>query len=146
MVDKRFVNWKEYIPLLDSLVKNVREDEDIQVIVGLTRGELIPAIYLSHALDIPMITFEPHQLHSSGDERMPLYLPISPPIIKHLIIVDDIADTGKTFTKCTKFFKKRGFNFTTASVFINRTKTSYEPSWPGEDSKNKWIVFPYEVS
>ncbi len=144
-MDKIFVDWEDYLKRLDAIVANTKPlVRSRQVIVGLTRGGLVPAVYLSHALDVPMIAFDPHLLHSDGAEREPIRLPISPAVIKEVLIVDDIADTGKTFSKCTKFFGNRGFNCTTISVFINRRTTNFEPDYPGEDSQKKWVVFPYE--
>lgn len=144
-MDKIFVSWKDYLQRLEAMAKYAKPYvKNAQVVVGLTRGGLVPAVYLSHELGIPMITFDPHLLHSDGEEREPVRLPVSPAVIKEVIIVDDIADTGKTLSKCTKFFGNRGFNCTTMSVFINRKTTNFMPDYPGEDSQKKWVVFPYE--
>ena len=144
-MDKIFVSWEDYLRRLDLMAEYAQNAlKDAEVVVGLIRGGLTPAVFLSHALDIPMIAFDPYVLHSGGEEREPVRLPLSPAIIKKVLIVDDISDTGKTFDKCTKFFKNRGFQCTTMSVFINVTTTIFTPDWPGEDSQKKWVVFPYE--
>ena len=144
-MDKIFVSWDDYIKQLETLSTIAgHRGEMPQVIVGLNRGGLIPALCISHALNLPMITFDPHILHSSGEEREPVKLSISPPVIKDILIVDDIADTGKTFLKCTKFFKNRGFNCVTMSVYINETTTMFKPDVSLRESNKKWVVFPYE--
>ena len=84
-------------------------------IVGLTRGGLVPAVYMSHALDIPMHSLEV-SLRDGGDtesngwmaEDAFGYVSAStaprpegettndPSLRKNILIVDDINDTGAT--------------------------------------------------
>ena len=141
---KRKIDWKTYLAHLGFMADCTKVAGN-QVVVGLTRGGLTPATYLSHQLGIPMIAFDPHMLHANGDERAPIHLPINPPVITKIIIVDDISDTGITFKKCFNFFNKRGFSCTTMSVFINGEVTEFVPDYPGEETNNEWIVFPYET-
>jgi len=91
-----------------------------------------------------MLPFNPHLLHSNGDERGNVKLPISPVVCKRVLIVDDISDTGKTFNKCVKFFEKRGFSIVTTSVYINKQTTIFTPTYTVYNSQKRWIVFPYE--
>jgi len=142
-MDKINVSWEEYLEHLKQMFQYAKTIQ-FNVVIGLVRGGLIPGVYLSHELDVPMISFDPHLLHSNGDPREPINLPISPSIIKTVLIVDDISDTGKTLTKCTKFFDNRGFKVFTMSVFINETTTTFIPNYAVKDSEKKWVVFPYE--
>jgi len=136
--------WSKYIKAVNVIAehfKNTRFD----VIVGLTRGGLIPAVLLSHAMNTPMLPFNPHLLHSNGDERgSKIKLPISPVVTRKILIVDDISDTGKTFDKCAKFFENRGFNVNTTAVYINKQTTIFTPTFTVYDSHKRWVVFPYE--
>ena len=143
-MDKIHVAWDEYLGYLDEISQSIQQYTKVDVIVGLVRGGLIPSVYLSHSLGVPMITFDPHLLHSNGDPREPIFLPISPSITKVILILDDISDTGKTLSKCQKFFDNRGFKIFTASVFINQTTTIHESDHYVKDSEKKWVVFPYE--
>jgi len=114
------------------------------VIVGLTRGGLISAVQLSHIMDTPMLPFNPHLLHSNGDERGNVKIPISPVVVRRILIVDDISDTGKTFVKCTRFFEKKGFTVSTAAVYINKKTTIFVPTYTIYDSQKCWVIFPWE--
>ncbi len=138
------VPWLKYIRAIDKIADYFK-DEKFDVIIGLTRGGLIPAVRLSHAMDTPMLPFNPHLLHSNGDERGKVKLPISPVVCKRILIIDDISDTGKTFDKCVKFFKKRGFYIQTAAVYINKKVTCYTPTYEVYDSHKRWVKFPYET-
>lgn len=138
------VTQNKYNRAVDKIVEHFK-NEKFDVIVGLTRGGLIPAVYLSHKLDTPLLAFNPHLLHSNGEEREKIRLPISPAIVRRILVIDDISDTGKTFSKCTEFFKKRGFNVITAAVFTNKKTTIFKPDFFVFDSQKCWIVFPYEI-
>ena len=84
-------------------------------IVGLTRGGLIPAVYMSHTLDIPMETLKVALRDGTGGESngwmaedafgyidasavpRPKGEPTSDPTLrKNILILDDINDTGAT--------------------------------------------------
>ena len=137
------IAWPKYIKAIDKIAEHFK-DEKFDVIVGLTRGGLIPAVRLSHIMDTPMLPFNPHLLHSNGDERGKVKLPISPVVVRRILIVDDISDSGKTFNKCMKFFEKRGFNVSTVAVYINKKTTIFTPTYYVYDSQKRWVVFPYE--
>ena len=84
-------------------------------IVGLTRGGLIPAVYMSHMLDIPMETLKVALRDGTGGESngwmaedafgyidasavpRPKSEPTSDPALrKNILILDDVNDTGAT--------------------------------------------------
>jgi hypoxanthine phosphoribosyltransferase len=84
-------------------------------IVGLTRGGLVPAVYMSHMLDIPMETLKVALRDGEGGESncwmaedafgylsassvpRPEGEPTSDPSLrKNILILDDINDTGAT--------------------------------------------------
>lgn len=144
VLDKIYLTWTQYIEYLIVMAGEATA-YDVNVVIGLTRGGLTPGVVISHKLDVPMFAFDPHVLHSNGEERDRVQLPISPLFVKSILIVDDITDTGKTFNKCTKFFNKRGFNCFTMSVFINKMTTTFKPNYGGLDSEKRWVVFPYEM-
>jgi len=137
------LTWSKYTNAINQMAAHFK-DEKFDVIIGLTRGGLIPAVRLSHIMDTPMLPFNPHLLHSNGDERNNVKLPISPVVCKRILIVDDIADTGKTFFKCVKFFEKRGYKLSTTAVYINKKTTVFTPTYTVYDSQKRWVIFPYE--
>ena len=50
MVEKLFVTWDEVDQLVFKLYKQLK-DQDIDKVVGISRGGLIPGVMLSHWLD-----------------------------------------------------------------------------------------------
>lgn len=84
-------------------------------IVGITRGGLVPAVYMSHAIDVPMHTLEV-SLRDGGDTESNGWMAedafgyvsssagprpggeptTDPSLRKNILILDDINDTGAT--------------------------------------------------
>lgn len=140
---KTKISWSKYNMAVDKIAEHFKGTK-FDVIVGLTRGGLISAVQLSHIMDTPMLPFNPHLLHSNGDERGNVKIPISPVVVRRILIVDDISDTGKTFVKCTRFFEKKGFTVSTAAVYINKKTTIFVPTYTIYDSQKCWVIFPWE--
>lgn len=114
-MSKRYVSWEEYENLLKLLASRV--SSSISYIYGVPRGGLIPAVMLSHILDIPMVLDMEHAKNS------------------RLLVVDDIADSGKTLEKYG--------HHECATIFVNSKHCVLYPDYYSEKTED-WIVFPYE--
>ena len=77
-VKKVFLSWDDVYNLLDIIHEHSKEE--ISYVTGVPRGGTILAIMYSHRFDIPYME------HTSNH-------------YPHLLILDDIADSGNTFTK-----------------------------------------------
>ena len=107
------VQIREYVN--DISFKMYKDNWRPDYIVGLTRGGLIPAVYMSHMLDIPMETLKVALRDGTGGESngwmaedafgyidastvpRPKGEPTSDPALrKNILILDDINDTGAT--------------------------------------------------
>lgn len=84
-------------------------------VYGPVRGGLPLAVVLSHALNIPMFEI---------------------PKTKNTLIVDDIADTGKTLKK----YSKTHF---IATIFYHPQSMFVPSIWLRKKGKD-WILFPWE--
>ena len=88
-----------------------------EYVYGIPRGGMPLAIMLSHALNLKL-TF------SILDKTITL-------------IVDDVADTGKTL----KQFSTKGFTIVT---FAWHKKSTVKPYRHSYNKKDNWLVFPWE--
>jgi uncharacterized protein len=98
---KRTISWAEYQGLVgkigrDILVSGWRPD----YIVGITRGGCLPAVMLSHYLDVPMhtlkVSLRDHQDTESNCWMSEEALGYSSAGVKNILIVDDMNDSGAT--------------------------------------------------
>lgn len=122
------VTWREYIEAVDTLAHKLNEvKHTIDLVVGVSRGGLIPATMLSHKFDKPLIVVQP-------DSK--LFYPM-----ETVLVVDDVSDSGKTLQQL-----KAGSivgEWKDACVFI-KPKTVHVPGFWAR-STDQWILFPYET-
>ena len=102
---------EEYCPVSILKFKNI---------YGVPRGGLCIAVKLSHLLGLPVIT----------DEKK---------ITDYTLIVDDIAETGKTLNRLLKKHPK----CITATLYFHKQSMIMPDIWIYK-KKNKWIIFPWE--
>lgn len=122
---KEVITYERYSNLIYQLFHKIKTSpymKDLKFIYTFMRGGLPIAVHLSHFLDLPMYT----------DEKQ---IDFSTVPYKTVLVVDDIADTGKTL---------KNFNvlFPTATLFY-KPKSTVKPTFYIEETTN-WIVFPWE--
>jgi hypoxanthine phosphoribosyltransferase len=120
---KRFIQWRDIDDAIERLAINITNSNiEISAIGGLPRGGLIPAVILSHKMNIPFV--------SQANIKQ---------INGNILVVDDICDSGKTL----KRFKFED-NVYTATIHY-KTTAEYEPHfWWRIAPLNEWIVYPWE--
>ena len=116
---KVYLSWHNIETAIDRLAYKITTSNiQISYIKGLQRGGLIPAVLLSHKLNIPMV--------SNGV------------LDKNLLVVDDICDSGKTLEEYKKY------KCYTTTIHYKPTATVQPDFWDELVSENKWIVYPWE--
>ena len=94
-MEKLNYSWSEQFEDTDQLCNNLEADSFIpDVIVGISRGGLIPGVMISHKLNIP---FKPVHASTRDFPHWENYLP--QPGDQKVLIVDDICDSGETFER-----------------------------------------------
>jgi uncharacterized protein len=99
-MNKLIINQHELNCLVNKICRDiVISDWKPDYIVGLSRGGLIPAVMISHYLNIPMRPLEV-SLRDGGQCVSDLGMAedaFGHENLKNILIVDDINDTGATF-------------------------------------------------
>lgn len=117
------------------------------VIVGVTRGGLMPAIILSQMLNIEMVPVAYSSKEGNGDDlnhknELPQFHNCN------ILIVDDICDSGHTLKELFDHFTM-GCNtsVTTACIYYKHHKEPiFVPNlkWITIPTNSNWIIFPWE--
>lgn len=99
------INDTSFAQMRSYLVSKLTEKYDC--IIGLKRGGLVPAVYLSHTLETPMYVADVSHSLSKGD-NLDWHDVMFPDIEagKRILIVDDILDSGYTIEECVKIYNK----------------------------------------
>lgn len=122
---KTHISWGEIDELIDIICTQISNYTTIPVagsIFGMPRGGLIPAVIMSHKLNIPLIV----------DENL---------ITEKTLIVDDICDSGETFTKMSQKYPK---NYSACLHLKPHTSNFIPDFWAESWDSDDWIVYPWE--
>lgn len=121
MSQKVMVSWEDIDKYLDAVVEDVKKRGfKPSGVFGVPRGGLIFATMLSYKMDIPLL------LNAS----------------KNCIIIDDIADSGRTLLHYTQ--NDTQFNKYYITTMFYHERSLVKPDFYMFEKKNNWIVYPYE--
>jgi hypothetical protein len=120
-MDKIFYNWDDVSRAIDFLAYLLR-NESINLITGLPRGGLIPAVMLSHKMNIKYININKTKRKQFNT----------------IALVDDICDSGNTI----KGYNEMGF----ITICIDKKHSSVvSPNYFSYIAPDdKYIVYPWE--
>jgi hypoxanthine phosphoribosyltransferase len=139
--EKIYLSYDDTLSMMKNLeyeVSKMRPD----LIVGIARGGLLPALHLSHALDVPLECM----YWSTRDSGMKTY---SSPVEEELqagrtvVFVDDINDTGLTFHQIKMEYGTEGTSKFVSLVEKTSSKFTTDARALRMDDE-RWIVFPWE--
>lgn len=139
---KNIISVDEINYALKEIVKQIDiSGFEPEIIVSINRGGCIPGVYLSHFLNKP---------HKMVDIKSIDNLKISLNTLKKFksaLIVDDINDTGKTFTIIKETFDNTNADIRYAALINNissKTKIEYHGQIINKKENPIWYVFPWE--
>ena len=110
------MDYEQFLEAIDKIAKKA-EEWQVDSVWGIPRGGLVPAVYLSHRLDVPVDAF------LSGDR---------------CLLVDDISDSGKTLEA-----ESANYYYKTATIFFCR-ESCFEPDFWVYEKNDDWVIFPWE--
>jgi hypoxanthine phosphoribosyltransferase len=148
------VSWDEYHRLIEALVIEVRDsDWDFDVVLGLARGGLRVADVMSRIFDKPMAVLAASS-YREGSGTVQGVLKISSSIAfvaqtlgPRVLIVDDLADTGKTLSAVVDHVKTQygGVDTIRTAVLWTKAHSCFKPDYTAlELDGNPWIHQPFE--
>jgi len=109
------------------------------VVVGISRGGLIPAVMISHKLNLPLLTMTV-TLRDNLARVQSLKIKKG----EKALVVDDINDSGNTLTMISEFFKTRHIQASYA-VLQNKLSSNFSVDyWGALQDNDNWINFPWE--
>ena len=129
--NKAFLTNDNIAFLIKDLGELIRPNKDkYKMIVGIPRGGMIIAVWLSHQLNI--------QLIDGFNSLYDWYCDIHNP--ERILIVDDIVDTGKTLQE----LKDNGIICDTAALHY-KPRSIIKPTYFSKEVENDlWVSYPWE--
>lgn len=114
------VTWKDVETFVEE-VEILNQHAKFTGVYGLARGGLIPAIMISYKLGIPLL-----QAPCRG-----------------CIIVDDIADTGRSLSHYI-LNRTNDVKYFIATVYYSKQSIVRPDYYMREKEDDRWVVFPWE--
>jgi hypoxanthine phosphoribosyltransferase len=112
---KIYLSWDDIETLVDNLCKQISEKtRTVTSVTGLQRGGLIPAVMVSHKLNLPYV----YSIHPTT------------------LVIDDICDTGETLN-----FILGGVP---TAVLHYKPTAKHKPTFYAQEVGDEWIVYPWE--
>ena len=143
---------EEFVAAVHTLADAVRNGGwTPDFIIGIGRGGLAPAVYLSHATGLPMLSVDYSSQVEDFAEAPLVRLAERTRAGEKLLFVDDINDSGRTIAHIRKPFAAAG---ATAAVLRFATLIDNESSTERVDYRARtidrrttkdWFVFPWEA-
>lgn len=128
------ITWEMYDSMISRLYHRIW-NQGYDIIIGVTRGGLVPAVHLSHLLGLPMGMVQ-YQLRD-GDGKMHT---VSQHQYKKPLIVDDICDSGATIKGLSGIFKNADF-----AVLLDKTGSDMIKYRGEYFESDEWVIFPWEL-
>jgi len=114
--NKIYLGWHDVVCLVDTLCEAIDDHLTITSVHGISRGGLIPAVMVSHKMNIPYVDTP----------------------TESTLIIDDICDSGKTLKDLNAL--------STATLYYKPHTSCYTPTiWGDTHDGDEWISFPWEL-
>jgi hypoxanthine phosphoribosyltransferase len=157
---KYYITYEDMVSKhLPTIFRQMAIDEfKPQVVVGITRGGLVPAVHASHYFDVPLRTLHVSLRDHPRSESLESIQELVNSGLR-VLIVDEICDEGETLRQINdelvRGFEAQPdiadgpvFQVKYAVMVHNVAGHEFEPDYVGEEINKLenpvWVVFPFE--
>ncbi|MET0374293.1 MAG: phosphoribosyltransferase domain-containing protein, partial [Rhizorhabdus sp.] len=144
------VDQPEFLTAIHYVAARIRESGWApDFIIGLGRGGLTPAVYLSHATGVPMLSVDHSSLLPDFAAELLVKLAIRS-MTDRLLFVDDINDSGGTITHVKAALAEAGGSpdnvrfATLIDNIVSAERVDYRFRTIDRGTNKDWFVFPWE--
>ncbi|GGB38942.1 hypothetical protein GCM10011380_30500 [Sphingomonas metalli] len=134
----------EFAAAIADLAAQIGGEGWADLIVGIGRGGLVPAVYLSHATGLPMVS-----LDGSGGQAPDLATLAGRLKGRRAVIVDDINDSGRTIARLRAGLAEAGAGEVRFAVLIDNSASAEQVDYRhrviDRRTVKDWFVFPWEA-
>lgn len=148
--EREAMTWQIFGTASRALAASVAESGfRPDIVLGISRGGLIPSGALAYALDCKNLFTISVEFYTGIDERLDVPVML-PPFLDatdlddaKVLVVDDVADTGKTLELVHDFCRGHVAEARTA-VLYRKSQSIVDPDYAWATTDH-WITFPWSV-
>jgi uncharacterized protein len=147
-----YIPYQRFLDEVEAVARQIEEDDwRPDFLVGIGRGGLVPAAYLSHRTGIQMLSVD----HSSGEhgfaDELLDKLATKIRAGSRILIVDDINDSGGTIAYLRAAIDGKSDDPAALRIAVlvhnvrSQARVEYQGSEIDRDADKRWYVFPWEA-
>ncbi len=140
--------WDQIYTMLQDQAERISEDQfKPDVILGISRGGLVPARIHSDLLENPNLATVRTECYVGGAEK-------SVPVLSQelsmcvdgrtVLVVDDIADTGRSLQLVKEYVLRKGAKQVRVATLYGKPWSVLKPDYCEKETE-LWVVFPWDL-
>lgn len=150
LVEKEVLTWDLFGQSCRELAQQIVDsDFEPEILIAIARGGLVPGGGLSYALGIKLTDAINVEFYTDVEETLPDPVLLAPLLDtdsirgKRLLVVDDVADSGRTLALVLDLLREHGAE-TRSAVLYAKSASVVEPDYVWRRT-DEWIVFPWSA-
>lgn len=152
MIEVLYISWKDVIDLCYKLAKDIAQSGfEPDVIIAVLRGGVVPALILSDILSVE--EFYAVRVKHWGIAEEVYVVPMVDQLPQRklhgvkVLVVDEVADTGKTLAKTVEELNKLGAMDIRTAVLHLKPSSLFTPNYYAVKlEKWVWIFYPWSLA
>jgi hypoxanthine phosphoribosyltransferase len=146
------IDWRRYNALSRQLAQHIREARvNVDMIVAIGRGGYMPARLLSDLLGVfNLASFKIEHYRGAHKSRAAkIKYGLSAPVDgQHILLVDDVSDSGDTFNVAFEYIQSLGTpEHIHTAVLHHKVVSSFVPDFYAKKVEQwHWIIYPWAVT
>ena len=147
-----YISYEDFLSDVHGIMAAVRSDGWTPgFVVGLGRGGLAPAVFISHGMGVPMLSVDHSARIADFADELLAKLASLTRAGNRLLFIDDINDSGSTLVYIRDMLERNGADAANIrfAVLINnirsRATVDYWSREIDRDTHKDWYVFPWEA-
>ncbi len=148
LTDKEVLTWDGFGTASQQLARQVVDSGfRPSIIIAVARGGLLPAGAMTYALGVKLTDAINVEFYTDVDQTLPDPVLLAPMLDtesiagQQLLVVDDVADSGRTLGLVMKLLRGFGADVRSAVLYA-KPSTIVEPDFVWKHT-DQWIVFPW---
>lgn len=143
------LSWEDIEKITDDLADKIKEvGFEVDYLIGITTGGLIPLYFLAKKLNIKnILTISASSYEKDQQKELKItYLPEVDLSGKKVLLIDEIAETGESLKQISEAVlnKYNPSELKIATLGVNTDKCKFYPDFYIIEEKGEWVVFPWE--
>jgi xanthine phosphoribosyltransferase len=156
----RYISFEEIRQLSDKLCEQIRNRDldKFDCVIGIAKGGVIPATLVAYNLEVE--TFKTIQIKSYTEDNTRSNTTFSSGTLSlfdelskynNILLVDDLADSGKTLQAFEDIYKylrniTKVPKITTACLYCKKNSEFRPDHYSELVTSDDWLIFPWEVN